>query len=134
MASSSSMKMIDGAASRACLKRSRTRAAPTPTIISMNSEALRLKKGTPALVERPGVDHHTLRLEQRLEAGVGEGGQQRLEAQRAARVRPLARVGHLLLERALDRVPLAGHLRDVAGFHLLLEERVGNVDVARLGG
>ena len=48
MASSSSMKMIDGAASRACLKRSRTRAAPTPTIISMNSAALRLKKGTPA--------------------------------------------------------------------------------------
>ena len=42
------MKMIAGAASRACLNRSRTRDAPTPTIISMNSEALRLKKGTPA--------------------------------------------------------------------------------------
>ena len=48
MASSSSMKMIEGAASRACWNRSRTRAAPTPTIISMNSEALRLKNGTPA--------------------------------------------------------------------------------------
>ena len=42
------MKMMAGAASRACLKRSRTRDAPTPTNISMNSEALRLKKGTPA--------------------------------------------------------------------------------------
>ena len=42
------MKMIAGAASRACLNRSRTRAAPTPTIISMNSDAARLKKGTPA--------------------------------------------------------------------------------------
>src|SRR5207237_745843 len=36
------------AAPRARLKRSRTRAAPTPTISSMNSAALRLKKGTPA--------------------------------------------------------------------------------------
>ncbi len=42
------MKMIAGAASLACLNRSRTREAPTPTIISMNSEALRLKNGTPA--------------------------------------------------------------------------------------
>ncbi len=42
------MKMIEGAASRACLNRSRTRAAPTPTIISMNSDAERLKNGTPA--------------------------------------------------------------------------------------
>ena len=39
MASSSSMKMIDGAASFALLNRSRTRAAPTPTIASMNSDA-----------------------------------------------------------------------------------------------
>ena len=39
MASSSSMKMIDGAASLALANRSRTRAAPTPTMASMNSEA-----------------------------------------------------------------------------------------------
>src|SRR5438876_9150266 len=87
----------------------------------------------PALVERPRIDDHALLLEQRLETGVGEGGQQRLEAQRGARVRPLARVGHLLLESALDRVALAGHLLDVARLHLLLEERVGDVEVARRG-
>ena len=39
IASGSSMKTIDGAAARACLKRSRTRDAPTPTIASMNSDA-----------------------------------------------------------------------------------------------
>ncbi len=33
------MKMIEGAAARACANRSRTREAPTPTIASMNSEA-----------------------------------------------------------------------------------------------
>ena len=33
------MKMIDGAASLAFANKSRTRAAPTPTIASMNSEA-----------------------------------------------------------------------------------------------
>jgi hypothetical protein len=33
------MKMIAGASFLACSKRSRTRLAPTPTIISMNSEA-----------------------------------------------------------------------------------------------
>ena len=33
------MKMIAGAASLACLKRSRTREAPMPTIASMNSDA-----------------------------------------------------------------------------------------------
>ena len=48
IASSSSMKMIAGAASFACLKRSRTRDAPMPTIASMNSEAEAEKKGTPA--------------------------------------------------------------------------------------
>ena len=42
------MKMIAGAFSRACLNRSRTRAAPTPTIISTNSAALIEKNGTPA--------------------------------------------------------------------------------------
>ena len=39
IASSSSMKMIAGAAARACVNRSRTRDAPTPTIASMNSDA-----------------------------------------------------------------------------------------------
>ncbi len=48
MASSSSMKMIAGAASLAWANRSRTREAPTPTIISTNSEADIWKKGTPA--------------------------------------------------------------------------------------
>ncbi len=42
------MKMIAGAFSRACSKRSRTRAAPTPTNISTNSEPEMEKKGTPA--------------------------------------------------------------------------------------
>ena len=40
--------MIDGAAFFAWSKRSRTREAPTPTIISTNSEADMEKKGTPA--------------------------------------------------------------------------------------
>ena len=47
-ASNSSMKMILGALSWAWAKRSRMRAAPTPTNISTKSEPLRLKKGTPA--------------------------------------------------------------------------------------
>ena len=42
------MKMIAGAASLACSNRSRTREAPTPTIISTNSEADIEKNGTPA--------------------------------------------------------------------------------------
>mmetsp|Transcript_84434 Transcript_84434/g.243736 ORF Transcript_84434/g.243736 Transcript_84434/m.243736 type:complete len:294 (+) Transcript_84434:945-1826(+) len=40
MASISSMKMMEGAVDRACWKRSRMRAAPTPTNISTNSEPL----------------------------------------------------------------------------------------------
>ena len=48
MASSSSMKMMQGALSLACSNRSRTRAAPTPTNISTNSEPDRVKKGTSA--------------------------------------------------------------------------------------
>ena len=40
------MKMIAGAASLACLNRSRTREAPTPTIASTNSEAEIEKNGT----------------------------------------------------------------------------------------
>src|SRR6185312_7602522 len=43
-----SIKMIAGAFSRAWAKRSRTRAAPTPTNISTNSEPLIEKNGTPA--------------------------------------------------------------------------------------
>ena len=42
------MKMMHGALARACSKRSRTRAAPTPTNISTNSLPLMEKKGTAA--------------------------------------------------------------------------------------
>ena len=49
IASSSSMKMIDGEASFACLNRSRTREAPMPTIASTNSDAEIEKNGTPGL-------------------------------------------------------------------------------------
>ena len=42
------MRMIDGAEALACANRSRTRDAPTPTIISMNSDALIEKNGTSA--------------------------------------------------------------------------------------
>lgn len=48
MVSISSMKMIAGATLRASVNSSRTREAPTPTIISMNSDAEAEKKGTPA--------------------------------------------------------------------------------------
>jgi hypothetical protein len=48
MASSSSMKTMQGARDCACWKRSRTRAAPTPTNISTNSEPVSEKKETPA--------------------------------------------------------------------------------------
>mmetsp|Transcript_84091 Transcript_84091/g.151776 ORF Transcript_84091/g.151776 Transcript_84091/m.151776 type:complete len:258 (-) Transcript_84091:484-1257(-) len=47
MASISSMKTMQGAFSLACLKMSRTREAPTPTNISMNSAAEAWMKGTP---------------------------------------------------------------------------------------
>jgi hypothetical protein len=40
------MKMIAGATSFAWVNRSRTRLAPTPTTISMNSDALIEKNGT----------------------------------------------------------------------------------------
>mmetsp|Transcript_31540 Transcript_31540/g.70197 ORF Transcript_31540/g.70197 Transcript_31540/m.70197 type:complete len:295 (+) Transcript_31540:924-1808(+) len=46
-ASSSSMKMMQGARLRAVLNTSLTRAAPSPMYISMNSEALLLMKATP---------------------------------------------------------------------------------------
>ena len=45
-ASNSSIKIMQGALAVAWEKRSRTRAAPTPTNISTNSEPLMLKKGT----------------------------------------------------------------------------------------
>ena len=48
MASISSIKIIHGAICCACLKRSRTREAPTPTNISTKSEPDREKNGTPA--------------------------------------------------------------------------------------
>ena len=47
-ASNSSIKTMAGALFCACSKRSRTRAAPTPTNISTKSEPLRLKNGTAA--------------------------------------------------------------------------------------
>ena len=46
MASISSMKMMAGDFSLACLNKSRTREAPTPTNISTKSEPLKEKKGT----------------------------------------------------------------------------------------
>ncbi len=48
IASISSIKMMQGAFSRACLKRSRTRLAPTPTNISTKSDPDIEKNGTPA--------------------------------------------------------------------------------------
>lgn len=48
MVSISSMKMVDGATSRASANSSRRRDAPTPTTISMNSEAEAERNGTPA--------------------------------------------------------------------------------------
>lgn len=48
MVSISSMKTMAGATLRASANSSRTRLAPTPTIISMNSEADAEKNGTPA--------------------------------------------------------------------------------------
>ncbi len=47
-ASNSSIKIIAGACCLACSNRSRTRAAPTPTNISINSEPLMEKNATPA--------------------------------------------------------------------------------------
>src|SRR3954449_11538638 len=58
----SSMKMIAGATFRASPNSSRTRLAPTPTIISMKSDALAEKKRTP---RRPGEKHRPPRLSRR---------------------------------------------------------------------
>ena len=75
------MKMIAGACSRACLNRSRTRAAPTPTIISTNSAALIEKNGTPA-------SPATALREQRL-AGARRADQQHALRRGAAQARVL---------------------------------------------
>ena len=42
------MKMMEGLCARACANKSRTRAGPTPTNISIKSEPLIDKNGTPA--------------------------------------------------------------------------------------
>mmetsp|Transcript_10262 Transcript_10262/g.43179 ORF Transcript_10262/g.43179 Transcript_10262/m.43179 type:complete len:328 (-) Transcript_10262:504-1487(-) len=47
MASISSMKMMEGACPRACANKSRTRLGPTPTNISMKSDPLMERNGTP---------------------------------------------------------------------------------------
>src|SRR6516162_8790658 len=107
-ASSSSMKMIQGAARRACSNRSRTRAAPTPTNISTNSDTEREKKDTPA---SPATAR-----EQRL-AGARWADQQhalgnaRPEAPERFRV---AQKGHDLLKLVFRLV----HARNVAERHL----------------
>ena len=96
IASSSSMKMIEGAASRACWNRSRTRAAPTPTIISMNSEAQRLKNGTPA---SPAIARASSVL-----PGAGRADQQHALRHRAAE--PLVLLGVLQEVDDLDQLVL----------------------------
>ena len=85
IASSSSMKTIAGAASFACLNRSRTREAPTPTIASTNSDADIEKNGTsasPATARassvlpgagRPG-EQHAVRDARAELAGTSRGG------------------------------------------------------------
>lgn len=57
------MKTMQGAFSRACWKRSRTRAGPTPTNISTKSDPDTLKNGTSAspadwVVERSGRNNY----------------------------------------------------------------------------
>ena len=94
IASSSSMKMIAGAASLACLKRSRTREAPMPTIASTNSRA-------PSREER----HARLARDRARE--------QRLAGARAAREQHAARdpaAERLVLLRVLEEVDDLGQL------------------------
>src|SRR6184192_3421685 len=77
------MKMIAGALLRACSKRSRTRAAPTPTNISTNSEPEIEKKATPAsraVAGEAGVAFFSISGSEFVEMFVGVG---------AARVRDL---------------------------------------------
>ena len=80
------------------------------------------------LVDRLGVHHDVVRHQQLQQLVVGERRADRLEVG-IGRIRAL-RVGHLLLERALDLVALGGDLGDVAGRDLLAEERVGHVEPA----
>jgi hypothetical protein len=76
-----------------------------------------------------GVDDHFILLEQACQGVViGERGNLGLEERR--RLRPC--VGHLLVERALDRGALRRDLLDVPHGHLLEKERaVGNADAGR---
>ena len=110
-ASSSSMKMTQGALSRACSNRSRTRAAPTPTNISTNSEPLIEKNGHRRLARhRPG--------EQRL-AGARRADEE--DPLRHARAEPavgrrVLEEGHHLLQLFLRLVD-AGDIREGAPRH-----------------
>ena len=94
------MKTIAGASFLACSNRSRTRLAPTPTIISMNSEADIEKNGTSA---SPGD-----RLGQQRLTGTGRTGQQHAARHHRAE-RPVA-VG--VLEEVDDLRELLGRLVD----------------------
>ena len=83
-ASSSSMKMIDGALSFASLNRSRTRDAPTPTIASTNSDAAIEKNGSVRLAGDRA-------REQRL-PGAGRAGEKHAVRDPAAQLAVLVRV------------------------------------------
>ena len=78
------MKMIAGAASLACWNRSRTREAPTPTIISTNSEAAHLEERDAGLAGDGA-------REQRL-AGARRPAQQHAARDPAAEAQVLVRV------------------------------------------
>ena len=83
------------------------------------AEEQRLPPGRPG-VERLGVDRDVVLLQHLGElVGVRKGGDLGPEPRRRLRVL----VRHRLLERALDVRSLGGDLRDVAGFHLLEEQR-----------
>ena len=111
IASSSSMKMIAGEASLACLKRSRTREAPMPTIASTNSDA-EIGEERHVRLARDGA------REQRL-AGARAAGEQ--HAARDPAAEPLVAVGVLEVVDDLGQLGLrlvdAGHVgeRDVGG-------------------
>ena len=122
-ASSSSMKMMQGAALRACSNRSRTRAAPTPTNISTNSDPEIEKNGHAGLAgDRP--------RQQRL-AGAGRADQE--DALRDARAEPpiglrIAQEGDDLLQLELGFVDagdvLERHLG--VGFDIDLRARLSD--------
>ena len=104
------MKMIAGAFLRACSNRSRTRAAPTPTNISTNSEPLIEKNGTPA-------SPATALRQQRL-AGSRRADQQ--DAARHARAQPA--VFFRVLEEIDDLLQLRLGLVDAGD---VVERRLG---------